>query len=106
MKCNCPRRVSPEEAQELVDSGKAKSLNRRSIALLGVRNPAARAATPQVFAANETDHEFVQKFRALLPKSKLSESDVLDGIKNPEKFNGSDAYAAARKLSEHYWNTA
>jgi len=106
LKCNCPKRVSPEEAQELVESGKAKLLNRRSIALLGVRNPAARAANPEVFAANETDHEFVQQFRRLVPKSKLSESDVLDGIKNLEKFNGSDAYPAARRLSEHYWNTA
>ena len=31
-KCNCPNRVSPQEAQELIESGKAKSLNRRSTA--------------------------------------------------------------------------
>jgi hypothetical protein len=103
-KCNCPNYVSPQVAQELIHSGKAKFLNRRSIALLVVRNRAARVANPEVFAANETDYEFVRKFRTLLPKSKLSKGDVLDGIKNPEKFNGSDDYPVCRQLSEHYWN--
>jgi len=106
LKCNCPNRVSPQEAQELVDSGKAKFLNRRSIASLVVRNPVARVANREVFAANETDHEFIQKFRTSMPGSKLSESDLLDGIKNPEQFNGSDAYPAGRQLSKHYWNKA
>jgi len=103
-KCHCPKRVSRQEAQEFVGSGEATFLNRRSIALLTVRNPAARIANREVFVANETDHNFVQEFRTLLPKSKLIESDVLDAIENPEKFDGSDAYEPARQLSEHYWN--
>ena len=34
-KCNCPHRISHEKAQELIDSGKAKRLNSRSMSVDG-----------------------------------------------------------------------
>lgn len=94
-RCKCPTRVSPEVAQALIASGKAKSLNSWAIVSLLVRNPAARAANPKALATHETEQEFIQAFRKLSPKSQLSDGEVLEIVKNPERFKESDAHAAS-----------
>src|ERR1700677_2482437 len=103
-KCKCPNVIDPEAARELVANGKARVLSPRSIVSLAVHNSVARIANGRIFAANQTDHEFVQEFRKLFADVKLSDADILARVKNPEKFNGSATDEVLLRLSAHYWN--